>query len=149
MYFLVPFWKKGPTIRKKETPFLTLRVLRQTPFKWTFGRLPPPKSTPIWGGAVFLFCISIENVNWKKFLRWKLLDNICSSEVKQNHQTKIYTCEFENFSDKFFPIFGRIETFLVVFVITFLVVKVTKVHVDAILRKKMKDTNQKMFTELQ
>ena len=97
----------------------------------------PPQIDPDLGGAVFLFCISIGNVNWKKFLRWKLLDNICSSGLKQNHQTKIYTCEFENFSDKFIPIFGRIETFLIVFVITSFVVKATKVHVDVILRQKM------------
>ena len=97
----------------------------------------PPQIDPNLGGALFLFCISIGNVNWKKFLRWKLLDNICSSELEQNHQTKTYTCEFENFSDKFFPIFGRIETFQIVFVITSFVAKVTKVHVDAILRKKI------------
>ena len=112
-------------------------VLLQVPFKWTFGREPPPQIDPNLGGALFLFCISIGNVNWKKFLRWKLLDNICSSELEQNHQTKTYTCEFENFSDKFFPIFGRIETFQIVFVITSFVAKVTKVHVDAILRKKI------------
>ena len=85
-----------------------------------------------------MFCISIGNVNLKKVLRWKLLDNVCSSDLEQNHQTKTYTCEFENFSDKFFPIFGRIETFQIVFVITSFVAKVTKVHVDTILRKKYK-----------
>ena len=69
-------------------------------------------------------------MNWKKFLRWKLPDNICSSELE-------HAREFENFSDKFFPIFGRIETFQIMFVITSFVAKVTKVHVDAILRKKI------------
>ena len=113
-----------------------LYVSRQVLFKWTFGRQPPP-NRPQFGGAVVLFCISIGNVNWKKFLRWKLLDNICSSEVEQNHQTKTSTCEFENFLDKFFPIFGRIETFQIMFVITSFVAKMTKVTVDAILRKKI------------
>ena len=121
------------------------------PFQMDIWVTAPPQIGIDLGGAVFLFCTSIGNVNWKKFLRWKLLGNICSSELKQNHQTKTYTCEFENFSDKFFPIFGRIETFLIIFVITYFfvkVTKVTKVHVDAILRKKMQDTNQKKFTEL-
>ena len=97
----------------------------------------PPQIDPNLGRALLLFCISIGNINWKKFLRWKLLDNICSSELEQNHQRKTYTCEFENFSDKFFPIFGRIETFQIMFVITSFVAKVTKVIVDAILRKKI------------
>ena len=80
----------------------------------------------------------MKNGSKKKFSHRKLLDNICSSELEQNHQTKTYTCEFENFSDKFFPIFGRIETFQIVFVITSFVAKVTKVIVDAILQKKYK-----------
>ena len=79
----------------------------------------------------------MKNGSKKKFLHRKLLDNICSSELEQNHQTKTYTCEFENFSDEFFPTFGRIEKFQIVFVITSFVAKVTKVHVDAILRKKI------------
>ena len=115
-----------------------LAVLRQVPFKWKFGRELPPNRPQFGGGPLFLFCISIGNISWKKFLHWKLLDNICSSELEQNHQTKTYTCEFENFSDKFAPIFGKIETFQIMFVITSFVAKVTKVHVDAILRKKYK-----------
>ncbi len=114
-----------------------VRRFTTSPFQMDIWATAPPQIDPNLGGALFLFCISIGNINWKKFLRWKLLDNICSSELEQNHQTKTYTCEFENFSDEFFPIFGRIETFQIVFVITSFDAKVTKVHIDAILRKKI------------
>ena len=57
------------------------------------------------GGGTLLVCNSTKNGSWKKFLHWKLLDNICSSGLKQNHQTKTFTCEFEKFSVAIFPIF--------------------------------------------
>ena len=84
-------------------------ILGHIPFKRTFGRVPLPKSTPIWKGTL-LICISMNKTNSKKFLHWKLLDNICSSELKQNHRAKSSACEFENFSSSTFPLFSYFWT---------------------------------------
>ena len=54
---------------------------------------------------------STKNGSWKKFLHWKLLDIICSSGLKQIHQTKTFTCEFEKFSVVIFPIFEHFPIF--------------------------------------
>ena len=76
------------------------------PFQTTIWASTPPQIGVDLGGGTLLFCISIGNISWKKFLHWKLLDNICSSELKQNHRTKSYTCEFEKFSCSTFPLFS-------------------------------------------
>ena len=54
-----------------------------------FVEFPPPQSDIGLEGTL-LICNSKKNRSWKKFLHWKLLDNICSSGLKQNHQTNSY-----------------------------------------------------------
>ena len=54
--------------------------------------------------------LSINETSWKRFLHWKLLDNICSSGLKQNHQTKSSACEFEKFFSSTFPLFSHFWT---------------------------------------
>ena len=65
----------------------------------------PPPIRPRIGGGTLLICISMKNESWKKFLHWKSLGYICSSGLKQNHQSKSFTCDFKNFSNRFFPFF--------------------------------------------
>ena len=91
------FWEKK-LFRKSASNLIC--VLRQTSSKCKFRRAPPIRYRI--GGGTLLICISTKNGSEKKFLHQKLLDNICSSGLKKNYQTKGYTCEFENFWVQFF-----------------------------------------------
>ena len=99
--------EKSKSVLKPNSPGCKLLTFRFTtyPFQTEIWASTPPNRGRF--GGILLICISMNKTSWKKFLHWKLLDNICSSGLKANHQTKSYIslCVSEIFSCSTFPFF--------------------------------------------
>ena len=73
--------------------------------------LIPHSKRKILGARIKTIPISTKNRSWKKFLHNKVLEYICSSDVKTFCRTKVHVLDFENFSVTFFPFFESFDTF--------------------------------------